>query len=1064
MKIISRLPKTNKPMKTRSIKTAVRCAVITALFAVVTGGQAAPYATDLTNSAGVVSFRLNEAADNVKIISSSGTVTNDLGGRARGLHVENLGVAVGTIKVQVTRSVTPGYTQSSTDGFQDQGIYVNKFEHPRGVVVDKNPASPSFGRIYVACGRQGNTGGSFVRTTFDGIYMLNADNTIALDTGVTPRTAGLPMTFGTVDTASPMRLNIGRNDNLLYICDFSDASGGLWVTDLDVATNSIATNVLSGIGGPSTPLFNHGSVIGAVAEGSLTGGDLKIFTIDEDLTPKRGVWRYDLNGGPYGNDVAGTFLTQSTSGNLTLDLAKGGANGYLYLSVNRSGGTDEPSIRVFTDTGVVITNSLEATTNYLANPAAADLLRNTIALDISPDGNTLALIRGSSFGRVWLVPLVNGVFNFAGTNSFAIGTSSDNHRDLAYDAAGNLYLVSSSGEWLRSFSRGGATVTTTGNDGTFELGTLPTVVTVAATTPTANEAGPVNGIFTISRAGDTSGVLTVNYTTAGTATSGSDYTALSGSVTFLSGATSTNVTVAILTDAEAELTETVILNLASGSYGIGTPASATVSILDSATPEISINPSGGTIADGAMTNLLESFADSKAVYTLTRKGLLTATPTVNLTYSGAAGSGVDLNGPSTVTFAAGAVTTNITLMPLTDNLVELPKAFTITVAAAGGYNPGSPAAVGGMVYSEDLASATSVFSDDFDTDTSINWTINQSSDFDSEAVFGYDYSAVGIPEAPHSSGVFTPTSGLRLRAHLGLSAITPGISVSPLNVSVTGDYRLRFDAWVNYNGPLDVGGAGSSQHISYGLGTVGNQAIWPGSGFADCVWFTASSEGDVSETSTAQADFGVFVGPGLQPAATSFYAAGIQTTNRGGSDPYYATFGGSVATEAQLLSYPSQTNTVRRGAIGMAWHAVTLTKSGDFVTWDIDGYRIASVDLIAAGITLADNVFLGFHDWFTSANGNPDITFALYDNVLIETVAAPIVITSIQLINGGTDVQVNFTAASAAVAGDFELHKSSTVNGTYANDAGALITGSAGSYQAVTAVSGPQQFYLIKKP
>jgi len=40
---------------------------------------ATPYACDITNSAGTVSFRLNENADNVKIISSGGAITNDLG-------------------------------------------------------------------------------------------------------------------------------------------------------------------------------------------------------------------------------------------------------------------------------------------------------------------------------------------------------------------------------------------------------------------------------------------------------------------------------------------------------------------------------------------------------------------------------------------------------------------------------------------------------------------------------------------------------------------------------------------------------------------------------------------------------------------------------------------------------------------------------------------------------------------------------------------------------------------------------------------------------------------------
>ena len=87
------------------------------LIVVAHSTRATPYACDITNSAGIVSFRLNENADNVKVISSSGAVTNDLGPGVKGLTVTNLGVAAGVIKVMVTRSAPAGYTQSSTDLF-----------------------------------------------------------------------------------------------------------------------------------------------------------------------------------------------------------------------------------------------------------------------------------------------------------------------------------------------------------------------------------------------------------------------------------------------------------------------------------------------------------------------------------------------------------------------------------------------------------------------------------------------------------------------------------------------------------------------------------------------------------------------------------------------------------------------------------------------------------------------------------------------------------------------------------------------------------------------------------
>src|SRR5262249_57638034 len=111
----------------------------------------------------------------------------------------------------------------------------------------------------------------------------------------------------------------------------------------------------------------------------------------------------------------------------------------------------------------------------------------------------------------------------------------------------------------------------------------------------------------------TSVPLTINYTVAGTATPGSDYTALPGSVTFLAGASSTNITVQVLDDAVAELTETVILNITgSANYGV-TAGSATVSILDNEPTEVSI-----TLAQ-AENRLLEGYSASKVGFQLTRR-------------------------------------------------------------------------------------------------------------------------------------------------------------------------------------------------------------------------------------------------------------------------------------------------------------------------------------------------------------------------------------------------------------------------------------------------------------
>jgi hypothetical protein len=1037
-------------MKSNKIqRTSIIALVVLALSR---SAFATPYACDVTNAAGVVSFRLNENADNVKIISSGGAVTNNLGAGVKGLTVTNLGIAAGVIKVMVTRSVPAGYTLASDDALQDNGVYVNKFEQGRGIVVNKNPASPTFGRIYVANARgQANTGNP-VRTCYQGIYMINSDDTVALDTGVTPRTAGLPFTAG--NTFSPYRLSIGKDDNLLYLCDDSDPSGGLWVTDLDVSTNSVATNVFWQIGDLGFGATNHGSIYAAVVEGTLAGGNLKIFTMDEDLAPANTPWRYDVNSGPFPSIATQISLGQAAMTNAVIDLVKGGSSNYLYASQNNRniGPTSHPSIRVFATDGTVITNSLDASRQYLGNPLAADLLQNTTALDISPDGTTLALLRGTTFGSVLLVPLTNGVFNFAGTNSFSLGAGAgnDNNRDIAFDAAGNLYSLNTQNEWMRVFSKGGASVATTGTDGTFALTVPPTLVSVTASTPNANEQGPVNGVFTISRTGDTSVPLTINYTVAGTATPGLDYTALPGSVTFLPGASSTNITVQVIDDAITELTETVILNITgSAIYGV-TTGSATVSILDNEPTEVSI-----ALAQ-AENRLLEGYSASQVGFQLTRRGLIGPAVTANLSYSGTATVGADYNAPATALIAANTATTTINITPIDDELYEGTETVNVSVAPGGGYNVGTTNTASAVIIDDDYPNGIVLFSDNFETDSSANWITNSNDGFfDSAADFAYDYSQLFVPPVPGGSS----TKGLRFRLNElgGVSAPRNAVSASPAVLNLPTDYRLKFKGWVNYNGPMLDGGAGSTMHLTAGVGTTPDHANAAFYAISDGVWFDCDGDGG---STFAVGDISAYVAATLEDDLSGVYAAGTNDNPRSTGNAYYSLWGGIPAPAAQLANFPTQTGTAQPGNMGEAWHTFVITKATNAVSLVIDGIPIATIP--ADATPLSTNVFVGFEDLFAGASGNPPMSFVLIENLRVETfVSAPIKITNIRIV--GANVEVTFSGPATAVPGDFKLQSSTIVNGTYADDNGASIA-SAGSglFKATTALNGPARFYRIR--
>ncbi len=118
-----------------------------------------------------------------------------------------------------------------------------------------------------------------------------------------------------------------------------------------------------------------------------------------------------------------------------------------------------------------------------------------------------------------------------------------------------------------------ATVTITSDD------VAPSTVTIAATDNTATENPLTTGYFTVSRTGSTSGALTVYYAVSGTATSGSDYNSLSGSVTIASGSSTGTITVTPINDTVVESDETVIVALSTNAaYTVGSPSSGTVTI------------------------------------------------------------------------------------------------------------------------------------------------------------------------------------------------------------------------------------------------------------------------------------------------------------------------------------------------------------------------------------------------------------------------------------------------------------------------------------------------------
>ena len=275
------------------------------------------------------------------------------------------------------------------------------------------------------------------------------------------------------------------------------------------------------------------------------------------------------------------------------------------------------------------------------------------------------------------------------------------------------------------------------------------------------------------------------------------------------------------------------------------------------------------------------------------------------------------------------------------------------------------------------ASAQVLFSDNFDSGNSAaNWTVNTSGS-DAFADFAFNYDSLGIPSAPGSGG---STIGLRFLVNQS-AGVFQGVSASPTGQSFAGDYRMRFDMWLNFNGPAPVGGSGSTQAGSFGVGTTGTSAQWAGASAS--VMFAVTTDGNSAQDYRAYANNAHLV------PATGVYAAGTGTDVRNASDPYYAQFGGKTAPPAQVTLFPQQTGTTGAGAAAWAWHDVQIDKVGDQVTWSIDGLRIATVS--TNGTTPGENIFLGMFDTTAGSSTDPNdfLIAAIYDNLTVTVIPEP---------------------------------------------------------------------------
>ncbi|GEP42188.1 Calx-beta domain-containing protein [Brevifollis gellanilyticus] len=191
-------------------------------------------------------------------------------------------------------------------------------------------------------------------------------------------------------------------------------------------------------------------------------------------------------------------------------------------------------------------------------------------------------------------------------------------------------------------------------------------VTITSNDASASETPGNSGQFTVTRTAPTNVTLTVNVAISGTATNTTDYATVAGTLAFAIGEASKTITITPVDDGSIEGPEDVTISLGSGTYDIGDPSFANVTIADNDNaPSIFITSPTGQGPVIAATNgiiLSASVTDDGLPAAVTQTWSLVSGPgTATIESPGATTTAVTFSAPGTYLMRITATDTQFTV-------------------------------------------------------------------------------------------------------------------------------------------------------------------------------------------------------------------------------------------------------------------------------------------------------------------------------------------------------------------------------------------------------------------
>ena len=524
-------------------------------------------------------------------------------------------------------------------------------------------------------------------------YTVGSDATIAIAAGETANSSDTA-TINAVDN------DIGEADRSVTVTGSASNARGIG----QVTGASLTIEDDDGGAGPtgsqdSVPTVSIDSP--SVTEGDSGSKNLTFtVTLNEAATEQVTVDYADAGSG---TATSGTDYTAITGGTLTFAVGTTSQTFNVSVTGDTTDEADETVVVTLSDAANATIGTATGTGTITDNDGEPTLSINSPRVTEGDSGSknlTFTVTLSAASGKQVTVDWAEGTGGTAtsgtdytaitgGTLTFAVGTTS---QTFNVSVTGDTTEEPNETVVATLSNAANATISTATGTGTI-VNDDGVTVSINSPSVTEGDSGSKNLTFTATLNKASTQQVTVNYADAGTgtATSGTDYTAITGdTLTFAVGITSQTFNVSVTGDTDEEADETVIVTLSGATNATISTATGTGTITDNdGTPSLSINSPSVTEGDSGSTNL---------TFTVTLNEAATEQVTVDYAdaRTGTATSGTDYTAITggTLTFAVGTTSQTFNVSVTGDTTDEADETVVVTLSDAANATIGTATGTG----------------------------------------------------------------------------------------------------------------------------------------------------------------------------------------------------------------------------------------------------------------------------------------------------------------------------------------------------------------------------------